>query len=224
MPTSTPAPTSTTKKITRLALPIWVSQVWPSQSTAAIPPRVSTTPITSRRRNCRRCSSESAIIKPNPTGTAAVPDRIRPAQCRRLDEGLVLHVIQRRTHQDQQQEQRREARQGAGPIAPGWRQPGCDGGQAHVRAVVERQHGAEHGEPEEHGGCQLVAPDERPIQTEAEDHPHQEDDHFRQDGDGRSRPHRMRDAPFEAAKQRVLGAGVGREPRAGHGVAGGHVN
>ena len=50
-------------------------------------------------------------------------------------------------------------------------------------AAMKREDRPEHGEPEEDGGGEFVAPDQRSIEDETEDHASEEEAHFGHEGD-----------------------------------------
>jgi hypothetical protein len=174
-PISTPLPSSSTKKITRFQLPR------PAQHRRRQPQR-------RRRQGQRRADAGNvaqAVLQQadrgqrqhqrEPDGHRRGPHRIRPAEGGCFDEGLVVHVVQRRHQQQRQQQQRRQRGENLRPVSPAPGQPHRDGGQPHVLAGPQRQHRAEHRQPEEHDRRKLVAPHQRMVQAEAADHPDQQD-------------------------------------------------
>ena len=132
------------------------------------------------------------------------PDGVRPTQRGRGDEALVFHVVERRADDDGEEQARGGDGQRIGQRPPPRRQAGGDGGQPHVLAIEQRQHGAEHGEPEEHDAREFVAPDEGAVEPEPHHHAVQQhadlEQHRRRRG---NRDHHPQPA-LEPAQRRAL--------------------
>ena len=79
-----------------------------------------------------------------------------------------------------------------------------DGRQPHVLPALERQDGAEHGEPEEQDGGKLVRPDQRSVEHEARHHARGQDRDLRQ--------HEYGSGHLDEAAQPLVG-GVGEADR-----------
>jgi hypothetical protein len=84
---------------------------------------------------------------------------------------------------------------------------------AHVLTAAQRDDRAQHGQPQEHDGGQLVRPDQRRMEDVARDHAGEEHEDFGQHQDGGDGLHHTAQAAVRRvreAAQRVGGWGVGR--------------
>ena len=83
---------------------------------------------------------------------------------------------------------------------------------AHVLAAAERDHGAEHREPEEQDGGELVRPDERLVEDVARDHAGEQDQRPRARSAARPAPRRSRPSQPSMPRRSAMRAGRPARP------------
>ena len=116
----------------------------------------------------------------------------RPAQGRRLGEGLVLQVFIGRVQRQPQERERRADRERLGPALRARPDHRDEEGQPHVAAALHRQRAAQHGQPQEQDRGEFVGPDDRAIEHGTRDDSGQQNAHL---GDDERRRQHLRAAP-----------------------------
>ena len=140
---------------------------------------------------------------------------VGPAERRRFDEPLVRSVVHRVRHDEEQKQDRGPDRERLQHRLQARRDGTDQGGKPHVLLPLQRDDGAQHGEPEEQDGCQLVRPDERRMQHEPEYDAGQQDYGFGQhDGSGDGL-HQAGQQPLPGVHDRHQRAGRARSSRQG---------
>jgi hypothetical protein len=120
-------------------------------------------------------------------------------QRRRLDVPFPGCIV-RAGHDDQQQERRhRDGGNRFGAPLCHRSQPGQHGGQPHVLGSLQRDHAAQHGQPEEQDGRQLIRPDQRCLEHVARHHPGEQHGDLHRHQDRREDRADMVQCPLAAA-------------------------
>ena len=113
--------------------------------------------------------SERTIISANADRYGRDLGRGRPLERRRADDRLAQRLLDGEGQHPDEEDDRHDPGERIEQAAQAWRRPHDEGGQAHVLASLQRDHRAEHGEPQEQDRGELVRPGERTAHQAADD-------------------------------------------------------
>ena len=113
------------------------------------------------------------------------PPGVGDLESRRGDVGLADGVVERGREDEREEDDRHDQRGRLGPRASRDAEARDQRGHPHVRALLERDDGAEHREPHEEDRRELVGPHQRVVEDIARQHAGEEHDDL--DGDQQRR-------------------------------------